>query len=485
MVSILSLNDLFLSISSEFILMTYLLCLISYSVLFSNLHCFSFPFMLRSSNAFSIFVMFSLLFMFVSFDLQNISPSNILFSNLFSALLLTALIVLHLISRKTLENHGLFKYEYDVIVMLSVLGLLLLNGCDDFLTLYLAIELQSLSFYILAVFQRNSEYNGEASLKYFILGSLASGFLLFGFALLYTAYGSFLFESVARSAFHNENLLSLLGFSFIFITLLFKLGAFPFHQWLCDVYEGAFITVTAFFSVAPKAIIFALFIRLLCVFLFDFLYFANFVVVFSGLLSISFASITALYQKRMKRLLAYSAISHTGFILVAITCNSVDAVKTSIVYMVIYVLMTIAVFSVLFVVLESNKIPKFLINWSLISKHNLTMALTFSCVLFSVAGIPPLAGFFSKLFVLGSLFYDGFFILPCLIAIFSSIGCFYYIRLVKMFFFSSDSKTVIWTGLGSGKIELVLSILTVAITSFIFNTNVLVDSALLASFTLS
>jgi NADH-quinone oxidoreductase subunit N len=114
--------------------------------------------------------------------------------------------------------------------MLSVLGLILLNGCDDFLTLYLAIELQSLSFYILAVFQRNSEYNGEASLKYFILGSLASGFLLFGFALLYTAYGSFLFESVARISFNNENLLSLLGFSFIFITLLFKLGAFPFHQ---------------------------------------------------------------------------------------------------------------------------------------------------------------------------------------------------------------------------------------------------------------
>lgn len=230
MVCILSLNDLFLSISSEFILMTYLLCLIFYSVLFSNLECFSFPFMLRSSNSFSIFVLFSILLMFVVFDLQNISLGNVLFNNLFSALLLVALIILHFISRKTLENHGLFKYEYDVIVMLSVLGLILLNGCDDFLTLYLAIELQSLSFYILAVFQRNSEYNGEASLKYFILGSLASGFLLFGFALLYTAYGSFLFESVARISFNNENLLSLLGFSFIFITLLFKLGAFPFHQ---------------------------------------------------------------------------------------------------------------------------------------------------------------------------------------------------------------------------------------------------------------
>lgn len=423
--------------------------------------------------------------MFVVFDLQNISIGNVLFNNLFSALLLVALIILHFISRKTLENHGLFKYEYDVIVMLSVLGLILLNGCDDFLTLYLAIELQSLSFYILAVFQRNSEYNGEASLKYFILGSLASGFLLFGFALLYTAYGSFLFESVSRISFNNENLLSLFGFSFIFITLLFKLGAFPFHQWLCDVYEGAFITVTAFFSIAPKAIIFALFIRLFCVFLFDFLYFANFAIIFCGFLSISFASITALYQRRIKRLLAYSAISHTGFILVALTCNSVDAIKTSIVYIVIYVLMTIALFSVLFVVLKSNKIPKFLINWSLISKHNITIALTFSCVLFSVAGIPPLAGFFSKLFVLGSLFYDGFVIIPCLIAVFSSIGCFYYIRLVKIFFFASDNKTVIWTGQSSGKIELILAILTTGITLFLFNANVLINTALLASFVLS
>jgi len=306
--------------------------------------------------------LFSILTIFVIFDLQSISQGSTLFGNLFSGLLLVTLIVLHSVSRKILENHGLFKYEYDVIVMLSVLGLLVLNGCDDFLTFYLAIELQSLSFYMLAVFQRNSEFNGEASLKYFILGSLASGFLLFGFSLLYTAYGSFLFESVSRSAFNDENIISLLGFSFIFITLLFKLGAFPFHQWLCDVYEGAFITVTAFFSVAPKAIVFALFIRLLCVFLFDFLYFANFVLIFSGFLSISFASVTALYQKRVKRLLAYSAISHTGFILVAITCNSIDAIKTSVVYMFIYALMTIAVFSVLFIVLGFNRIPKFLIN---------------------------------------------------------------------------------------------------------------------------
>ena len=441
--------------------------------------------MLRSSNAFSIFILFSILTIFVIFDLQSISQGSTLFGNLFSGLLLVTLIVLHSVSRKILENHGLFKYEYDVIVMLSVLGLLVLNGCDDFLTFYLAIELQSLSFYMLAVFQRNSEFNGEASLKYFILGSLASGFLLFGFSLLYTAYGSFLFESVSRSAFNDENIISLLGFSFIFITLLFKLGAFPFHQWLCDVYEGAFITVTAFFSIAPKAIIFALFIRLLCVFLFDFLYFANFVLIFSGFLSISFASVTALYQKRVKRLLAYSAISHTGFILVAITCNSIDAIKTSVVYMFIYVLMTIAVFSVLFIVLGFNKIPKFLINWSLIAKHNLTMALTFACVLFSVAGIPPLAGFFSKLFVLGSLFYDGFLILPCLIAIFSSIGCFYYLRLVKIFFFASDNKTIIWTGAGSGRIELALAFLTTFIVSFLFNANPLIDIALLASFSLA
>ena len=465
--------------------MIYLLGLISYAVFFTNLKSFSFPFLLKSSSVFSTFVLLSLLFLLISFDFWNISSNSIFFIDFFSCLLVFSIIVLFLVSKKALQNQGIYKYEYDVITMLSVLGLLLLNGCNDFLVLYLAIELQSLSFYVLAVFQRNSEFSGEAGLKYFILGALSSGFLLFGFSLLYIEYGSFLFESIARMSFSSDSIISLFGFSFVFITLLFKLGSFPFHQWLCDVYEGSFVTVTAFFSVAPKAIIFAIFIKLLYVFFFDFLYFSNLMIIFSGFLSISFASVTALYQKRVKRLLAYSAISHTGFILVALACNSLDAIKTAVIYISIYILMTISVFSVLFILLNNNKMPKFLINWASISIHNLMLALSFACILFSVAGIPPLSGFFSKLFVLGSLFFDGYLVLPALIAIFSSIGCFYYLRLIKMFFFSDQNKTIIWTGNTSGRVEVFTSALILFITFFFFNPDPLVDIGLLTSLSLA
>lgn len=477
--------------SVELLISFYLLGFISYAVFFNGLQTLAFPALLNSMLLFSTFIIFSSLLLYLTCDLSLLSDNSFgalditLFDSAFSMILMLSVLFLQIICRKTLNRQGIYKYEYDLIMVFSILGLVLLNGCNDFLVFYLALELQSLGFYVLATFQRNSEYNAEAGLKYFVLGALSSGLLLFGFSLIYITYGSVYFEVITKLSIISENGLALWGFIFVLVALFFKIGAFPFHQWLCDVYEGSFVTVTAFFSVAPKAIIFAIFIKLLYVFFFDFLYFSNLMIIFSGFLSISFASVTALYQKRVKRLLAYSAISHTGFILVALACNSLDAIKTAVIYISIYILMTISVFSVLFILLNNNKMPKFLINWASISKHNLMLALSFACILFSVAGIPPLSGFFSKLFVLGSLFFDGYLVLPALIAIFSSIGCFYYLRLIKMFFFSDQNKTIIWTGNTSGRVEVFTSVLILFITFFFFNPDPLVDIGLLTSLSLA
>lgn len=199
------------------------------------------------------------------------------------------------------------------------------------------------------------------------------------------------------------------------------------------------MTVTAFFSSIPKIILFALITRLYYLFFSDFICYSESLLIFSGLASVCFASVATLYQKRLKRLLAYSAISHTGFILLSICCGSIDSMKSTLVYIFIYVVMTLSIFSVIFLSSNKNKIPKFLINWTSIASQNLCLAITFSIILFSVAGIPPLAGFFSKLSVFGSLLFKDYLLTSVTISIFSSIACFYYIRLIRIFFFTEAS----------------------------------------------
>lgn len=341
-------------------------------------------------------------------------------------------------------------------MLFSVLGLLLLNSCNDLLMFYLAVELQSLSFYVLATFNRNSEYNAEAGIKYFILGALSSGFLLFGFSLIYISFGTIVFEDIIKLNVSDDFMTSW-SLLFIIIALLFKIGAFPFHQWLCDVYEGVLITITAFYSAVPKAILFALLTRLIFTFVTSFVDGVESLIIFSGLSSIMMASITALYQKRLKRLLAYSAISHSGFILLAIGCNSVDSIKASVIYILIYLVMTTALFSVIFIVLRSTELPKFLINWSYFATQNQSLGLTFSCLIFSMAGIPPLAGFYSKLGVFSCLLFNDFVLTSAVVAIFSSIACFYYIRLIRVFFFVENSKSMFWSGFSSSVTNFILS----------------------------
>lgn len=469
---------------SESFLSIYLLCFISYALFFNGMQTFSFPVLLNSATSLSVFIFFSIISLFLIGEvkiLDEVSFEGNLMMTLFKFLLLASMIILQNLGKNFLLSQKVYKYEYDLIIVFSILGLLLLNECNDFLIFYLAIELQSLSFYILATFQRNSEYNAEAGLKYFVLGALTSGLLLFGFNLIYLSYGSVHFETIAKLSLVSDDYLAFWGFLFILISLFFKLGAFPFHQWLCDVYEGSLITITAFFSAVPKVILFGLFTRLSFIFFFDFFDSSQLLIAFSGLCSVAFASVAALYQKRLKRLMAYSAISHTGFILLAIGCNSIDSIKALIIYITFYIIMTLSTFAVIFIVVKNKGIPKFLVNWTSFASQNLCLSLTFACILFSIAGIPPLAGFYSKLCVFGSLLLKKYFAISACVAIFSSIACFYYIRLIRIFFFTDNFQGKFWIGYGSGSNEIWLGFSTFLITFFLINPSLLINISVIAA----
>jgi len=244
----------------------------------------------------------------------------------------------------------------------SILGLAIVNLSDDFLMFYLAIELQSLCFYSLAALNRSSEFSAEASIKYFVLGALSSGLLLLGFALYYASLGAISFEFIERVGVLNQSLTASCACILFSIALLFKLGSFPFHKWLCDVYDGSVINVTAFFSSIPKLILISFFFRVVFTSFPENAEALDLLLVFTGLGSICFAAVAALYQKRLKRLLAYSAISHTGFLLMAIHCSTVDSLKACTIYIVIYALTTLSLFSVLFLSGISNSQQKFIIS---------------------------------------------------------------------------------------------------------------------------
>lgn len=227
-------------------------------------------------------------------------------------------------------------------------------------------------------------------------------------------------------------------------------------MWLCDVYEGCLTTVTAFFASVPKVILFGLTLRFCSTVFNQFEDSASAMLLAAGLLSVCLGSIAALYQKRVKRLLAYSTISHTGFLLLGISCGSVDSIRSCVIYMAIYSLMSLSTFSVIMYASMENSVPKFLINWAAIAQRNFSLALSFALLLFSVAGIPPLAGFYSKLCILLSLLGQGYCVTAMVIVVFSSIACFYYIRLVKIFFFTAGGSNIFWTGSGTRNLELFL-----------------------------
>jgi proton-translocating NADH-quinone oxidoreductase chain N len=285
------------------------------------------------------------------------------FNQKFQLIFLFSLLLVALTSRDFLISKTIAKLEYEILFLFVMLSSICLCFADDFLTFYLAIELQSLAFYVFATFNRNSEFCTEAGLKYFVFGAIISCFLLLGFCFIYFAYGSVNFEIIYSLILEQNDAFLFIGIVFILIPLLFKIGSAPFHSWLCDVYDGSILTVTLLFASAPKIILFGVIVKLFYFLFNEFQIFSNYFFIYSAVGSIFIGSISALYQKRIKRLFAYSTITHTGFILLAIVAASVESVKAIVFYTIIYSLLSILLFSILiFSVVVTNNYPKYLIN---------------------------------------------------------------------------------------------------------------------------
>ena len=424
----------------EIILVLYTLCSMSFALFFGTSKNYSFSILLNSISYFSAFTIFLLIFnLFIISDNIFLNFNN--FNIFFQLSVLSSTFFLILLSKSYYKLNIIKNYEYDFLLSFSLISLIILASSNDFIMIYLAIELQSLSFYVLATFNRNSEFCNEAGIKYFVLGSFASGLLLFGFSLIYLSLGTINFEEINIIIKSKNSIdLTFIGILFVSFAFLFKLGSVPFHFWLCDVYEASLTTTTAFFSVVPKIVLFGLTLK------FFYLTFINYnslwyiLLNFSGISSVILASVAGIYQKKTKRLLAYSTIAHTGFIILSISCSSVNGSESLLIYTILYIFMSISSFAILLNFVNNSSFLKYLINWSNI--NNKVLAILFAITLLSISGIPPFGGFYSKMSVIASLISESFIITSLIAVIFSGISCFYYIRLIKIFFFQKNIQKI-------------------------------------------
>jgi len=391
------------------------------------------------------------------------------FTTLIKNILLFSLVVVILISLNYIKLEKIDKYEYFLLIGLATLGMFTIVSANDLITMYLAIEIQSLSFYILATIKVYNNFSTEAGLKYFILGAFSSGVLLFGSSLIYGAVGTTNFSDmkilVNNFSDVGDNPTSLiLGIIFVIVAILFKIGAAPFHMWVPDVYEGVPTIVTALFAIVPKIAIFSLFVRLQLNLFYENVVFTQEILLYAALLSIAIGTLGALYQVKLKRLLAYSAISHVGFLLIGLVSFNSWSIFSLFFYLIIYIIISINIFTVILVLrkVDNNLKIKKINELAILFKSNPLLAINFCLILFSIAGIPPLAGFYSKLYIFISAIKSEIYIIALIAAIFSVIASMYYIRLIKLMFFKNFEYWSLFVEL-SKKESLLLSL------TFFFN----------------
>lgn len=345
-------------------------------------------------------------------------------------------------------------FEYFTVFLLSILSLLLLISVGDMISAYLAIEMQALSFYILSSFKRDSSFSTEAGLKYFISGSFISGIFLFGCSIIYGLLGTLNFNNLSLLlCFPIEDksfyFILLAGVSLIISTLLFKVSSFPFHFWSPDVYEGSPLSSTIIFSIVPKISLFNFFIKVLSIFFLSFNEISS-LLFFCGILSILIGTFFAIRQKRLKRFIIFSSITQTGFLIVALSTYNLNSLVSIYFFIIIYLITSIVLwthFSIFFFFQEKinffynkSQTPLFLSNLSNFVLINKLWSFSFIMLFFSIAGIPPFVGFLSKIFILFGLVESNSFTGSFLIVIISSITVFYYLRVIKIIFFESNTS---------------------------------------------
>ena len=347
-------------------------------------------------------------------------------------------------SRSWLKAEGLDHPEYPVLVLFATLGMLLMISANNFMSLYLGLELQSLALYVLAACQRDSGRATEAGLKYFVLGSLASGMLLYGASLVYGFGGTTGFDALAKAlavtgAEGGAPVGVTVGMVFILAGLAFKISAAPFHMWAPDVYEGAPTPVTAFFAVAPKIAAFALLLRVLTGPFGSMVEQWSQVIVFISIASMIVGGFAAMVQTNIKRLMAYSSIGHVGFALIGLAAGGADGVRSVLIYLAIYLVMNAGAFAVILSMRQKGRALEGIEDLAGLSKTHPMMALSLAIFMWSMAGIPPFAGFWSKWMVFSVAIDKGMIALSVIGVLTSVVSAFYYLRVIKVMYFDEPA----------------------------------------------
>ena len=365
------------------------------------------------------------------------------FGSFMKVLTFGAAAVALLLSFDYLRQARTLKFEYPVLALLATAGMGMMISANDLIALYLGLELQSLALYVLAAIRRDDLRSSEAGLKYFVLGALSSGMLLYGASLIYGFTGSTTFASIAAVAAQpgaGQNIGLIIGLVFLLVGIAFKISAVPFHMWTPDVYEGAPTPVTAFFASAPKVAAMALFMRVALE------SFAGIkpqwqqVVTALAIASMVLGAFAAIGQTNIKRLLAYSAIGNIGYALIGLAAGSPEGARGVIFYLVIYVAMTLGAFACVLAMRRADHMVEDIDELSGLAQNNLGMATVFAILMFSLAGIPPLAGFFAKFYVFAAAVKEGLWALAVIGVLASVVGAYYYVRIVKIMFFDEPRE---------------------------------------------
>jgi NADH-quinone oxidoreductase subunit N len=360
------------------------------------------------------------------------------FARALKLLTLTGSAVTLIMSIDYWRGEGRLKFEFPILVLLATTGMLMMISANDLIALYVGLELQSLALYVVAAFDRRSARSSEAGIKYFVLGALSSGMLLYGASLIYGFTGSTLFTDIAAAVQPSgANLGLIFGLVFLMTGFAFKISAVPFHMWTPDVYEGAPTPVTAFFAAAPKLAAFALTVRTLLAAFPSVTHEWQQIVTFLAIASMALGSFAAIGQRNIKRLMAYSSIGHMGYALVGLAAGTAEGVQGVIVYLAIYLAMTLGTFACILAMRRHGRMVEDIDQLAGLSTTSPMMAFLLAMLLFSLAGIPPLAGFFAKFYVFLAAINAGLYALAVIGVLLSVVGAYYYLRIVKIVYFDA------------------------------------------------
>ena len=402
------------------------------------------------SNSSKIIFFLSCLIVLISLAINlniNINEKIFLFNNSYvvddlslfikSIILISAFFVMFS-SYNYVKINNILKIEYPILILCSLLGMLVMISSNDLIVFYIGLELQSLALYVLASFNRDNLLSSESGLKYFVLSALSSGLLLYGCSLIYGFSNSTNFEEISQN--FNFEYGVIFGMVFVIVGLAFKISAVPFHMWAPDVYQGSPTSVTLLFAILPKIAALTVFIKFLYGPFLNLFDDWQFIIIFMSVASMILGAVAAIGQKNLKRLIAYSSISHMGYALAGLTTGTNQGVQSSIIYLIIYLIMNLAFFSCLFMLKRNDKFFENIEDLSGLSKKHPILALSFLIILFSLAGIPPLAGFFAKFYVFMSVIEKEMYFLAIVGLLATVIAAFYYLRIIKIIYFDPEQE---------------------------------------------